>query len=92
MNKCIPLRSRAEHYQDNKEYILNRQHKYYLNNRESIREKVKEYRLKNDEYIKRYKNECIECEICGGKSSRNHIKRHQSTKRCQSFIVSGNIV
>ena len=51
MNKCIPLRSRAEHYQDNKEYILNRQHKYYLNNRETIREKVKEYRLKNDELI-----------------------------------------
>jgi hypothetical protein len=91
MNRCIPSRSRKEHYQDNKEYILERQHKYYNNNKESIREKVKEYRLKNDEYIKSYKNEKIECDICGSTSSRNHIKRHQSTKSCKSFIVNGNI-
>ena len=86
MNRSIPSRTRSEHYQDNRSYILERQHKYYINNKELLCEKAKEYRLKNDEYLKSYKNECIVCDICGHNTSRNHVKRHQSTQRCKSFI------
>jgi len=91
MNRSIPLRTRKQHYEDNKQYILERQHKYYMNNKETLCEKAKEYRNRNDGYIKRYKNESIVCNICGHQTSRNHVKRHQSSKRCQSFIVNGNI-
>lgn len=86
MNRSIPSRTRSEHYKDNKEYILERQHKYYINNKQSILEKVKEYRLKNDEYIKSYKNEYITCNICGKNTSRNHVRRHQSTKSCLNHL------
>jgi len=49
VNKCIPLRTNKEYYQDNKEKIAERISKYYQDNKEKIAEKKAEYYQANKE-------------------------------------------
>ena len=51
VNKIIPGRTKAEHYQDNREAIIKKQIKYYDLNKEAILEKKKEYYDLNKEAI-----------------------------------------
>jgi hypothetical protein len=39
VNKQIPNRTKAEHYQDNKEHFLQYKHQYYVDNNTEIKEK-----------------------------------------------------
>ena len=72
LNCIIPGRTQAEWYQDHREAILQRVKQYSESNREAIAEKNKRYRER--------KNQKIEC-CCGLTSVRNHLKRHQKTKK-----------
>jgi hypothetical protein len=57
VNKCIPRRTRAEHYQDNKETLKEKARQYREDNKEQIKEKNKQYREDNKEKIKETKKQ-----------------------------------
>jgi hypothetical protein len=78
LNKNIPTRTDKEYWNINKERI-NQQNKenYYKNI-----EQRKQYREANKAKIKEYKSEKLICEYCGCESTKNHLKRHQNTKKC----------
>jgi hypothetical protein len=53
---------------------------YYKKNIDKIKEQKKEYRKENAEKIKKK----ICCSICGAFSTKNHLPRHQKSKKCMS--------
>jgi len=67
-----------EYYEDNKEKILEKHKEWYENNKE----KAKEYSKKFYENNKEKKLEKVICDHCGCESTKNHLKRHQKTKKC----------
>jgi hypothetical protein len=77
---------RKEYYQDNRDKIAEKKKEYYQANSEIMLEKQKEYKQANSDKIAEYKNEKIRCDICGCESARNHLKKHQRTKKCMSHI------
>lgn len=52
VNKRIEGRTPKQHYQDNKDEILERQKQYYLDNIDKIKEQKKQYRHDNKEVIR----------------------------------------
>ncbi len=54
INKFIPLRTKKEYYEDNKDKIAEKKKEKYKKNKEQILEKNKEYRENNKEKIKEY--------------------------------------
>ena len=81
VNKFIPLRSRKEYNEDNKEKIAEQQKIYKEDNREKIAEQTKEYRQNHKEEKCEYdKNYCEankdkikeKCKIHYEKKKRNH--------------------
>lgn len=79
MNTTYPGRDRKEHYENNKEQIV----EYYKTHKERIAEKHKEYREKHKERI----TEKFNCD-CGGKFTYCHRARHLRTKLHCSFLAS----
>ena len=65
INKQIPLRTKEEHYQDNKQYKLDYQ---------------KEYRENNLEKIKERKSIRVICD-CGMEVNKDGISRHKKSQR-----------
>jgi len=53
LNKQIPLRTRKEWYNDNKEQISEKKREYYYDNKEQLLEKNKEYQRKNKKYYEK---------------------------------------
>jgi hypothetical protein len=47
-------------------------------------ERPREFNKK--EWTREYGKKKIICEICGSETTPNHLRRHQKTKKCQSFI------
>jgi hypothetical protein len=91
-NKDKIKEQRKEYYNKNKEhkkeyYEQNKEHKkeyikeYYEQNKDKIKEQHKEYREQNKDKIK----EPITC-ICGSICSKNHLKRHEQTKKHIEFV------
>ena len=78
INKYIAGRTKAEHYQDNKQAINEKNNQYYLDNKEHITEQRKsydiQYRIDNVEKI----NEKYNC-FCGGKYTNSNKNRHFKT-------------
>ena len=74
LNKDIPSRTRKEHYEDNKDEIL---------------EKNKKYREKNKDKISEQRNEKFSC-VCGGKYTKNHKARHMKTIKHIEYIKLNN--
>ena len=72
LNCSIPNRTKAQHYQDNKEVIITKQLQYYHDNRESINIKKKQ------------KHQCP----CGGKYTNSTKARHFKTKKHRAFEQS----
>ena len=70
VNINIPIRERGEYYSENKQKLIEKAKSYYRNNREIV--------LKN-------KKEIINCSCCESKSSKNHIVRHQQTRKCKEL-------
>ena len=60
VNKCIPLRTLKEWYEENKEVISTKQKAYKEANKEAISAKKKEYREANKEVISAKKKEWYE--------------------------------
>lgn len=61
---------------------------WYEDNKEILHQKDKEYYKKNKNQILQKNAEKIKCNICGCESTRNHLKRHQQTKKCQSHLTN----
>jgi len=78
LNKYIPARTLKEYREDNKEKIAEKIKKYYEDNKEKIKEQKKEYYENNKEKL----YEKVICDKCGCESTKNHLKRHQKTKKC----------
>lgn len=57
INKCIPLRTKVEYYQDNKENFHVSYNQYYAENKEKILNTRKQYRENNAQKIKDYKKQ-----------------------------------
>lgn len=72
VNKVITSRTKKEYREDHKERILERDRKYYYNNKNKI--------LEN-------KKETITCK-CGSVVTKHHIKRHERSKKHQTYIRS----
>ena len=82
LNCKIPTRT---HYEYNKEYRENNkeyQKEYRENNKDEILEKAKEYYENNKEKISEYRKEKVECPICQCIITKQHLKRHQKSKKC----------
>ena len=106
LNSQIPVRTKLEYYEDNKEYLLEKMKEYQENNREQIKEKMKEYREANKEQIierkKEYyednktiinekKNQIITCD-CGKSSTKNNISQHKKSKNHKQFEKYYNFI
>ena len=78
LNKKIPTRTDKEYYEVNKEIINQRHKEYNKANKEKKIEKEKERYENNKEKIL----EKVICDHCGCESTKNHLKRHQKTKKC----------
>ena len=68
----MPGRTRAQHYQDNKEQILEEKKQYYQNNKERIQQ------------YKKQKHNCN----CGGKYITTTKTQHERTNKHQTFITN----
>jgi len=73
INKVIAGRTPKERYKDNLDKIL---------------EQRKQYREDNREKISEQKKQKTTCDRCGSIVNKNHIARHQRTKKCINFKPS----
>ena len=79
-----------QHYQDNKNQLLQYQKEYFESNKEKVLEQQKLYKNNNKDKINQRKIRKYECE-CGGKYNHDNKSTHQKTiKHCQ-FIESQTI-
>ena len=101
INKCIAGRTKKEYYNDNAEYFKEINKTYYEDNAEKYKKQRKEYYNENAEKYKEYsktyyennadiikekRKEKVCCDICGVFSTKNHLARHQKSKKCVSKI------
>lgn len=85
VNKLIAGRTKAEHYQDNKEAILEQKKQYHQDNKGRKKEYNKQYREANKEKIREKKSKKFNCE-CGNTYTRGHKARHMKTKIHKAHI------
>ena len=81
LNVRIDGRTKRQWKIDNKEILKIKAKEYREENKEKMSIRDKEYRERNKEQI----NQKFNCE-CGGKYTRQHIKRHERTKIHQAFL------
>ena len=95
LNLCLPLRTKAEHYQDNREAILiwgkqyrddNKEHmkQYAREHKEAISVRMKKYRQDNEEKLSILRNRKINCP-CGGKYTHSNRVVHFRTKKHMKY-------
>ena len=89
LNKYIPTRSLKEYYEDNREIIIEKVRKWNQANKEVRTEKLKKWREANKEIIAEKMKEKCKCDICGAEVTKNHLKRHKTSKKCLS--VKNNV-
>jgi len=97
LNKVIPTRTKKEHYEANKEQILEKHKqykiknkekileihkKYYEDNKQIINEKDKKYYEDNKQIINEKRKQKVICDHCGSEITKGHLKRHQKSKKC----------
>jgi hypothetical protein len=91
INKKIPLRTRkeyreenkektAEYYEDNKEHIKEKSKDWYENNKEKMKEYREVNKEKNKEKMKEYFKEKITCD-CGCIVLKCSLNRHKKSKK-----------
>ena len=72
-----------EYREANKDAIAEKKKEYRESHRKELSEKERErYKQKREQILKANKEQVI-CEICGITCSKQHLKRHQKTKKCQ---------
>ena len=84
INKCIAGRTMKEYYEENAEYIKEKNKKYCEDNPDKMKEYKKKYYEDNAEKMK----EKVCCIICGAFSLKCNLPRHQKSKKCMSKIPS----
>ena len=84
LNMIIPSRSRAEHYQDNREILIVQSKNYNVNNKEGISIKKKEYYQANKEKILTRQKQKHTCP-CGGKYTQYAKAQHYRTKKHMKY-------
>ena len=77
-NKDKRAEKMKEYYENNKEKILEYHKEYHKNNKES----KKEYYEKNKKLIAEKLKQKVECPICNSIITKQHLKRHQKSKKC----------
>lgn len=82
LNKQIPTRTQKEYYNVNKEKILENAKEYYNDNKKQIKNTSKKYYEANKEQVKEKRKEKVICDNCGAETTKNHLKRHQKSKKC----------
>ena len=98
VNKYIPTRTVKEyyesykekfkqHYETNKDEILDQRKQYYEVNKDKVIDRSKQYYESNKERIIERKKEKITCE-CGCIVRKNHISRHQRTAKHKKLLAS----
>ena len=85
VNKIIAGRTKKEHYEDNKEHILEHNRLYKELHKEEKRELNKTYYKNNIEQIKSTQNKVIDCE-CGVAYTKRNKARHEKTKHHQTYL------
>ena len=97
INKCIAGRTKKEYREENEEYLKQKDKEYYEKNKEKIIQKTKEWYEDNKEYKSQKSKEWYEknketklqkvcCNICGTFSTKQHLPRHQRTKKCMEAL------
>ena len=81
VNKIVPLRTKAEYYVDNTDYINERQKRYKLEHVDELATKNRQYRVDNAETIKAKKSQPHLCETCDCSVRHCEIARHTKTKK-----------
>ena len=71
-----------QYHIDNKDKVQKYHKQYYADNIESISKKSKQYRIDNKETI----NKKIKCDNCGSTTTKRHLKRHQTSKKCMTYL------
>jgi len=107
VNKKVAGRSKRQHYEDNKEEILEkckayrdihkqedkqRHHNYYEQHQQKIKARSKEYFENNKEKCSRLRN--IRTQVnceCGGHYAQRCKKAHLTTNKHQNFIANKNV-
>jgi len=82
-NKDKIKEQKKQWYNDNQDRVIENRKQYYLDKKDEILERNNKYRENNIDKIKSHVNEKIECPKCKRNVSRNNMKRHQQSNRCQ---------
>jgi hypothetical protein len=90
LNKNIAGRTRKEYREDKVDKNKEVKKKYYEQNSDKIIENVKKYSKENSDKIKENNEKKVCCSICGTFSTKTHIRRHQTTKKCFSKTIEGS--
>ena len=85
VNKNIAGRTIKEWVEKNKEILSEYKKEWRQNNKEIIKEKKQQYYENNKEIITEKANQKYTCE-CGGKYTKMNKKRHEKSKKHQSFV------
>jgi len=82
VNKFVPLRTKKEYFEANKEHLQEYIKEYYQTNKDIIKDQQKEYREATQELI----NKKCDCE-CGGKYTTTNKARHLKSKRHLDYLA-----
>jgi len=81
VNKCIPGRTGAERYQNNKAEIIERVKQHYQDNKANIQEKKKQYYQDNKASISEQGKRLRHCQTCNRSIRYDMFSRHTKTKK-----------
>ena len=85
VNKNIPLRTRQEWRECNKDILSKKNIEYKKKNKQKIQEYNKKYNIENKELINQKRNEKISCE-CGKKITKRNKARHYKSNKHIKFL------
>ncbi len=89
INMVVPIRTRKEYIELNKEKIREQTKEYREKNNDKIKMLNKNYREENKEKIQQHKQTKIVCE-CGAITDNSHKTRHQKSKKHQNYLLTLN--
>jgi len=85
VNKNIPLRTKEEYYEDNKEVYSEKAKIHYEVNKDERKEYAKEYYEANKEKIDEKSKEKYDCP-CGSTICKGHKARHKNSIKHQNYL------
>jgi len=105
INMNIAGRTKKQHYQENRDKLIETQKQHYQNNRDKILERTKQYQQNNrDKIAKRKKQnyqenrekilersrEKIKCDNCGIELTSGSLTRHKKSQKCLNYNINNN--